>query len=426
MIFLSCFPFSLTACEYFLVMNFGGGKSDQKAESLRAKGAQALANGELYDAILKFNKSLCLAERCSKIIATIYASRAEAYFRLYLFDKCLNNIMLAKDEDVSVDKLEALNEMEEKCLNYVFDRKVEYENPWGFFKLSYPANDKLPFVVDCLEVKCDKKFGRYIVTNKPLSVGDILAIEKPFFKILKTDPADDEYPESNLYQYCANCLDDNLMDLIPCSRCSTTMFCSPKCLNEANETFHQYECCVLQSLNETGNYRMSLRCLFDALSICDGSVEELERIMKKSDETSPTVFNFDFSNAKNPENAKNQLTCMLALERRVEVKPKDFSSIFMQDPMLRELWLDHSEFIKKFLERMMQIEILNFHGVKGRSLSRKNPYRSCLGDGGYTFCSLLNHSCCPNTMRIVVQNRMVLIVEKPIKAGEQLFDCYIG
>jgi hypothetical protein len=29
-------------------------------------------------------------------------------------------------------------------------------------------------------------------------------------------------------------------------------------------------------------------------------------------------------------------------------------------------------------------------------------------------------------MRIVVENRMVLVVERPIKKGEQLFDCYIG
>lgn len=407
-------------------MNFSGGKSNQRAEALRLKGVQDLENGELYDALLKFNKSLCLAERSSKTLGMIYAHRAEAYFKLYLFDKCLNNIQLAKEEDLSVDKLDVLNEMEEKCLNFVFDKHVDYENPWGFFKLAYRANPKLPHVVDCLEVKCDKKFGRYIVTNQALCVGDILAIEKPFFKILKTDPADDEYPESNLYQYCANCLDDNLMDLIPCSQCLTTMFCSPECLKAADNTFHQYECCVLKSLNETGNWRMSLRSFFDALSICDGSVEELEAIMKKSDELSPTVFNFNFSTAKSSVIARNQLMCMLALERRVEVKPKDFSSIFMQHPRLSELWANHSEFINKFLVRMMQIEILNFHGIKGRSLSRKNPYRSCLGDGGYTFCSLLNHSCCPNTMRIVVQNRMVLIVEKPIKAGEQLFDCYIG
>jgi SET and MYND domain-containing protein 4 len=409
-------------------MNLAGlkGKSNQKAEALRLKGVQALEQGELYEAILKFNKSLCLAERCSKTIGMIFAGRAEAFSKLHMYDKCLNNVQLAKEENLDPDTKELMNELEELSLNYVFGGLVLYENPWEFFKLSYPANEKLPNVVNCLEVKSDEKYGRYIITNQALNVGDVIAIEKPFFKILKTDPDDDEYPETNIYQYCANCINDNFMDLIPCSFCLTTMFCSQKCLEEANKGFHQYECSILQPLNETGNWRMAIRCFFDALSICNGSIEELEFLMKQSDESSPTVFNFNFQYVKSSVKAKRYLTCMLALERRVEVKSRDFSSIFNLHPSLSKLWDSHKDFINRFLERMMQIEILNFHGIKGRSLDRKNPYRSCLGDGGYPFCSLFNHSCCPNVMRIVVQNHMVLVVERPIKKGEQIFDCYIG
>lgn len=407
-------------------MNFSSSKSksNQKAEAIRSRGCKALGREELYEALLQFNKSLCIAESGTKTLGLAYANRSEVYFKLKLYEKCLNNIDLARNENCP-DEL-SLKDLEEKCLNHVFDAQVEVENPWDFFKLSYPPNEKLPHVVSGLEVKCDKKFGRFITTNQPLNVGDIVAIEKPFFKILKVDLEDNEYPETNVYQYCANCLSDNLMDLIPCAGCLTTMFCSQECLKAANKSFHQYECRILQPLNETGNWRMTMRCFFDALSICGDSVEQLKELMAKSDKLSPTIFNFDFSNPSNPENAKNQLMCMLSLERRVTVNMKDFSSIFQQHPKLAEIWSTHGDFINKFLERMMQIEILNFHGIKGRSLNKSKPYRCCLGDGGYTFCSLLNHSCCPNTMRIVVDNRMVLIVERPIKKGEQLFDCYIG
>lgn len=409
-------------------MNFDAmkSKSNQIAEAIRMKGVKAFLNGELYEAIMKFNKSLCLAEPSTKNVGLIFANRAEAYFKLELYEHCLYNLELARNEYCPKEKLDEMKEIEESCLNLLGGPMIVHENPWNFFKLSYPAKEKLPYVINSLEVKCDKKYGRYIITNQPLNVGDIIAIENPFFKILKTDPEDDEYPETNFYQYCANCLSDNLLDLIPCSKCLTTMFCSQKCLQAANKRFHQYECSILQPLNETGNWRMTLRCFFDALSICKGSIEQLEKLMNESDEMSPTVFNFDFGGPNSSENVKYQLMCMLALERKVEVKVKDFSSLFLQHPKLTNLWRSHNIFINKFLERMMQIEILNFHGIKGRSLSRNKPYRSCLGDGGYPFCSLINHSCCPNTMRIVVDNRMVLVVERPIKKGDQIFDCYIG
>lgn len=399
-------------------------KSNKIAEAIRIKGLKMLQNEHLYEALLKFNKGLCIAEPASKTMGLIYLNRAEAFFKLRLFGKCLNNIELAKEATCPTEKKEFLVELEEKCLEHNDDVNVDCENPWEFFKLSYPSNKKIPYVVDCLEVKTDKKYGRFITTNRALKVGDIIAIEKPFFKILKTDTEDVEYPESNMYQYCANCLDDNLMDLIPCSLCLSTMFCSKKCLWSANNGFHHYECQILQTLNETGDWRMVLRNFFDALSICDGSVDQLEKLMNESDELSPTVFNYDFSDPKNSETEKNQLKCMIGLERKVDISLKDFSSIFLQHPDLAHIWSSHCSFVNKFLERMMQIEILNFHGIKGRSLN--SCYRSCLGDGGYIFCSLLNHSCCPNTMRIVVENRMVLVVERPIKKGDQLFDCYIG
>lgn len=408
-------------------MNFSTSrsKSNSKAEAIRGRGCKALSNEELYQALLLFNKCLCLAEPGTKTLGLAFANRSELFFKLKLFDKCLNNIDLARHEECPEEMKQTLKDLEEICLIHVFDDRVA-ENPWDFFKLSYASNDKLPHVVNCLEVKKDEKFGRLITTNQPLKVGDIVAIEKPFFKILKVDPEDDEYPETNVYQYCANCLSDNLMDLIPCQGCLTTMFCSQKCLETASKGFHKYECCILQPLNDTGNWRMALRCFFDALSICRDSIEMLEKVTKSCDSLSSTVFNYDFSDSSHSENAINQLMCMLSLERRVDVTMKDFSSIFLQHPKIAKIWSTHSEFVNKFLERMMQIEILNFHGIKGRSLNKNKPYRSCLGDGGYTFCSLLNHSCCPNTMRIVVDNRMVLIVERPIKKGEQLFDCYIG
>lgn len=398
-------------------------KSNKFAEILRHKAVYEAKHGEFHEALLNFNKSLCHAESDSSTLALIYANRADVFYRLKLYDKSLNNISLARECQHNEDLLNDLDELEEKCYENITDQ-IKYDDPWEYFKLSYPANKKIPYIIDCLEIRNDKTYGRYITTNRPLNSGDVLAIEEPFFKFLKYDPDDNEYPETNMYNFCANCLLDNYLDLIPCSECTTTMFCSQECMHEGNHLFHDYECNILEILKETGNFRMAIRNFFVSLSLCNGNIDELKRLMEESDEKNPTIFNFDFSLREN--NSKDLLMAMMSLTHKTDVRMSDISYIFQHHKSLKRLWTSEKEFINKYLERMMKVEILNFHGIKGRSLSDKCSYRKCVGDGSYAFCSLINHSCCPNVMRIVVENRMVLIVERPIKAGEQLFDCYIG
>lgn len=398
-------------------------KSSKISEMLRHKAVQEAKHEKFHDALLKFNKSLCYAESDSPTTSNIFAHRADVFYRLKLFDKSLNNISLARESHPSEKNIDDLHELELKCYENIA-HQMKYDDPWDFFKLSYPVNKKIPFIIDCLEVQSNKVYGRYITTNRSLKAGDILAIEEPFFKFLKVDFDDNEYPDTNPYNYCSNCLLDNYLDLIPCPGCTTTMFCSQKCMHEANKYFHRYECGILDVLKETDNFRMALRNFFVSLSICKGNIIALKKLVDECDIKKPTVFNMDLSFKEN--NDIELLMAVISLTNETKVKIKDMSYIFQLSPFLKRLWKEEKEFINSFLERMMQIEILNFHGIKGRSLSTENTVRRCVGDGAYAFCSLLNHSCCPNVMRIVVESRMVLIVERPIEKGEQLFDCYIG
>lgn len=397
-------------------------KSDQKSNVLKSQAIRLVKSGEFFEALLRINKSLCLVGN-PKLYGELYALRAEIYSQLNFHLKCLNNIKLARK--CSYDQ-KNFKDLEQLSISKSLESTNLTDDPWDFFKLSHAPNPKLPYVIGCVEVKCDKKFGRYIAATKDLSVGDVIAIEKPFLKILKFDPDDAEYPQINVHHYCANCLNDNLLDLIPCRYCILTMFCSEKCMEQANATFHRYECEMLNQLSAYGGWRMALRSFFDALSICDGSIDELEKIARECDELKSTVYNYDLSDENDPEINKNRLKCLLSLFCDIEVEKKDFKLIFTSHPLLRKMWATHQSFIKKIIDRFMQIEILNFHSIKGSSLCKKKSYRAALGDGAFIFCSLVNHSCVPNVMRVVVDGRMVMIVERPIKQGEQLFDCYIG
>lgn len=400
-------------------------KSDQKSNVLKSQALRLAKSGEIFEALLKVNKCLCLAGS-QKLYGELYAIRAELYAQLNFHQKCFKNVNLARK--YNYDDAKRLKELEQLSMSQSLEKThlTAADDPWEFFKLAHPSNPKLPYVIESLEVKCDKKFGRMIVAKEDLSVGDVIAIERPFLKILKHDPDDVEYPQTNIYHYCANCLDDNLLDLIPCRYCISTMFCSQKCMDEANETFHRYECEILTKLQAYGGWRMALRSFFDALSICDGSIGELEKIARECDKLKWTVYNFDLSNVTDVDYNKNRLKCLLSLFSGVEVEDKDFKVLFTSHPLLRKMWMTHSTFIKNIITRFMQIEILNFHSIKGSSLCMKKSYRAALGDGAFIFCSLVNHSCMPNVMRVVVDGRMVMIVERPIRQGEQLFDCYIG
>lgn len=399
-----------------------GNKSDKIADMMRIKALISFKKGDYHECLMQLNKSLCLACPNSPVSALIFKNRADVFFDLNFYDKCLNNLTLARSCNCVVIK-EDLKELEEKCMENL-DKQVIVENPWDFFKLSRQSNPKVPFVIDCLEVRRDECYGRHIIATRDLAAGEILAIEKPFFKFLKIDREDTEYPETNSYNYCATCLSDNYLDLISCPACTNTMFCNEKCFKDGMNLFHQYECDIENLLEETGNMRMALRSFFNSLFICGGSIEKMKQLMRISDLKNPTILDYDLNEENNDE---NYLKCMISLAHNTDVtRIKDFSDIFNQNAHLKELWSVHKDFINDFITRMHQIEILNFHGIKGRSLKMNDRYRSCVGDGSYAFCSLLNHSCCPNVMRIVVDSCMVLIVERPIKANEQIFDCYIG
>lgn len=192
-------------------------KNTEKSELLRTEGNKFYSLRKFHCALLRYNESLCYAKSKNQNVGLAYANRSAVYFETKLFDRCLKNIELAKQNHYPKDNFEILRERKEKCEDLI--KQQILSSPWDFFKLSYPPNKQLPFIVDCLEVKIDKQYGRFITTNRSLKVGDIIAIEKPFFSILLPESNFLGIPESNVFQRCSNCLKANDLDLIPCATC---------------------------------------------------------------------------------------------------------------------------------------------------------------------------------------------------------------
>jgi SET and MYND domain-containing protein 4 len=155
-------------------------KSDAKADTLRSEGNKFYSERKFFNALIKYNESLSYAVSGSANLGHAFANRSAVYFEMKQFEKCLSNIEMARRNFYPDKQSGTLSNREMKCREVMKSHREKSTDVWSFFKLSYPSNPKLPFIADCLEVKKSEKYGRHVVTNRDLKVGDIVVVENPF------------------------------------------------------------------------------------------------------------------------------------------------------------------------------------------------------------------------------------------------------
>ena len=185
-------------------------KDNIVAETYHNEGNSFFQQKKFREALISYNKSLCFSLPNSQQLATVFADRAAVYLELNQPNHCLENVQFARDQNYPYqDELEAY---ETKCVELQQNLCNDPENdPESFIKLSHPANEKIPFIVNCLEMHKNEKFGRHLVTNQDLNPGDIIALEEPFMKVININ---------GRYTNCTYCLKSNMLNLIPCFCCS--------------------------------------------------------------------------------------------------------------------------------------------------------------------------------------------------------------
>jgi SET and MYND domain-containing protein 4 len=185
-------------------------KDNEKAKLFYKEAKANLAYKRFYDSLVLFNKSLCHLPKGSENLAKVFTSRALVYLEIKEVDKCLENVQMARNHECSNEI--QLTEIEERCQKLKENQPKDSANdPKSFFKLSYSPHERNPSVVNCVEVKKNEKFGRHVITNRDLNPGDIIAIEEPIFKAIF---------DRSRYERCSNCLNTNMLSLIPCDGCN--------------------------------------------------------------------------------------------------------------------------------------------------------------------------------------------------------------
>lgn len=198
-------------------------KNNQIAESFLRKAEERSSNVQkAREALENFNQALRFALPKSHIVADAFVGRARVYAMMGHYQKSIDNVQLALQcasaNNASDESLKALKVIQDEILAKISsstDIRAESEE---FFTLSHDVHKKIPFIAECLEVRENEVYGRYIMTTKDLEPGDIVVVEEPFYKIL--DP-------KVCHSRCSVCLKQNILDLLPCSKCSHGEFTTP-------------------------------------------------------------------------------------------------------------------------------------------------------------------------------------------------------
>jgi hypothetical protein len=377
-------------------------KSDIASKIYRDEGNRFFKHSLTFQALINYNKALNFAK--SQVnVALAYGNRSAAYFSVKKYKECLENIRLAREHGFPSEKIAKLNEREQKC-------KLESEASsvaWNFFKLSHPANEKVPWIVDCVEMKRTEKYGRGIYAKSDLKAGDIICIEDLLINIATGDDAN--------YKHCAICFKTAMLNHLPCLNTASVMFCSSGCRDEFNTR-------VEFSNREFDKVALILSKMQSAF----GGAGQLEAFMRTNKVGEKSLFDFNFSDPSRSGFMRDIFTCFLSSAQSLSAASYLFNDRY------------------GFFERQILCTIL---GVLDNNVTVyghfnyaqfSEPRREHIGSGFFrlpqdydgicysTFYSLLNHSCMPNVKHTTVDNKAVVYVKKPVKAGEQLFVSYAG
>lgn len=442
-------------------------KNNTKARSFRNLGHEQYTTGTisgLLRSIESYNKSIAHATIDSEDLAIGYGNRAAVYFELYFYDMALININMALDTGHYPEQLKGeLLKRKEKCINLIeqdkqgkrddnddnvtgegtsYDRSIEIKREEAakkyiddtkrllVAKLSYPANPKVPFLIDCLEMRESDEFGRCIMTTRALKPGDIVAIEDPFCEKMAAEMR---------YVRCEYCLREEYRSLIPCDKCTAVMYCSESCRSNAYNDYHRYECSTIDYLYDmfSTSELCAIRAVLHATTLFPSFIDFIDYL--RDVDRNENIFTIDHTKA--PEYVRKFLpvhSLVPSKEKEKTIFNNLLVTCFVYNTLLDAtdlgLMINDEPHIRTFVELIYRHILAVANNASGMTtLSNilqddENSTTETTDDfasGIYPFRGLLNHSCAPNVLCASSGRKMVVSVLKPIPAGGQLFDNYL-
>lgn len=138
-----------------------------------------IADKDYVSALKCYNRSICLATDGSEHLAIGYANRSAIYLNSGFYKLCLENIGLALKGYYPEKLRPKLEQRKKECLDLMnnhVDGLEKFNKEKIEVKLSYPANERMPLMIEGLEYATSEKFGRHIRTKRDLYPGNIYCL----------------------------------------------------------------------------------------------------------------------------------------------------------------------------------------------------------------------------------------------------------
>lgn len=370
-------------------------------------------------AIKLYNASLCFAEIGSVVQKCLaFGSRSLCFLHLNMFEECLADIELAIESNCPARLLPKLEERKARCEEQIRNgvnllAAKERRSAALGRQVSFEENPNYPGMANVLELQNSDKFGRHITATSDIDAGQIVISEKAF--LIKSDGRRNR---------CDTCWKSNV-NLVPCSGCTTALFCRGQC---EQSRCHTIQCGMrIVDDDKVDDLQIQLvRSLLMAIGIFDNA-KSLMRFVELAVQSDPNEI---------PESlldAKSQYRAFLKLpfNRRTTMKATFTTQIcFVYETLMNHptIWpLFETEKHKRFLMHLIGHHLCVVQSNTGALMhNATSPFgvAQSMRENLSLLVNYFNHSCVPNLFIISSDDLNVCITLRPIKAGDQLFVYY--
>ncbi|XP_044759990.1 SET and MYND domain-containing protein 4 [Coccinella septempunctata] len=339
--------------------------------------------------------------------------KGDAYFKLAICYKALSEMQKATVALRLAQQL--LNESNEVILKRFHNQSMAVEKFQHKItrktdepKLSGAPSKVFPSAVETLDLKETPIMGRHIVCKGKIKSGETLVVEPPYVACL--------VPEA-YGTFCQHCF-KRLVAPIGCPVCSNVAFCSLTCRNEALETYHKYECKILELLLGSG---VSVLCHLALRMITQKKLEENMRLYQNRREEH--VFSLCTNKQKRTAKDFFRRTVMAAFLLRCLQKVGYFNdengSVVPNETetTVGEMLLFNLQMLQFNAHEIYEKIHPSTHRFKGAKINY-------IGVGLYPTVALFNHQCYPSVTRYFVGKNIVVNAIRPLNDGELVAENY--
>ncbi|CAB3226421.1 unnamed protein product [Arctia plantaginis] len=301
-------------------------------------------------------------------------------------------------------------------------------------------NENFNAASNVLKLRRSEVAGRHVIVKEATRRGDVMFSEEPYAWV--TLP--------NEEAVCDGCCRGQI-NIVPCSECSRSGYCSEECRARAADSYHQWECAGARAelFPTIGIAHLALRVLLvgahegfpkvpqkganpttaSALFACYSDIDDIE-IYKQGTPPFYRMFNLvtNFDKMNNTDYIQYALTATL-----LTLYLENFTSFFEYLPSRVPYPLSASElrlFASAIILRSMGQLVCNGHATlslctveegNSRTLTEREVRRAT---AIYPSAAMMNHSCDPNIINTFHNNRLIVRCSRELSEGAELLNCY--